>query len=161
MMTEPDRTNEQAHGAGQRVSPADQLRSVGLRPTQQRVALAELLFGGEHRHVTAESLYDEAVDAGARVSLATVYNTLNQFREAGLLREVVVRSGKSCFDTNTETHHHFYDEQTGTIADLHLDVDEDDLRRMVEVPAGKRITGVDIVVRVEEYPEPLGPDHPL
>lgn len=135
-------------GPGAPYGVIERLRTVGLRPTQQRVALGELLFGDGNRHVTAESLYEEAVARGVKVSLATVYNTLNQFREAGLLREVVVRAGKSYFDTNTETHHHFYDEQTGRIEDLHLDVDEDDLRQMVEVPDGKRITGVDIVVRL-------------
>ncbi len=128
----------------------DKLRRAGLRPTQQRVALAELLFADGDRHITAESLYDEAVAKGVKVSLATVYNTLNQFKDAGLLREVVVRAGKSYFDTNTTTHHHFFDEQTGSIEDIDLDVDEEDLRELVKVPNGKCITAVDIVVRLRD-----------
>ncbi len=128
----------------------ERLRQVGLRPTQQRVALAELLFAEGDRHITAECLYDEAVAKNVKVSLATVYNTLNQFREAGLLREVVVRSGKSYFDTNTTAHHHAFDERTGRVEDIDLGVDEDELRRLVEVPSGKCITGVDVVVRVRD-----------
>ncbi|ABM61753.1 iron response transcriptional regulator IrrA [Halorhodospira halophila] len=127
---------------------AGYLRSVGLRPTQQRLALAGLLFSGEDRHVTAESLYEEAAAQGVKVSLATVYNTLNQFKEAGLLREVIVHSGKSYFDTKTEAHHHLYDEDSGKIEDVHLEVDEHEVRRKVQVPEGKQIAGVDIVVRL-------------
>ena len=89
------------------------LRRAGLRPTRQRVALAVLLFGSGDRHVTAEMLHEEAVKSGERVSLATVYNALNQFRNAGLLREVVVAPGRSYFDTNTGHHHHFFVENDG------------------------------------------------
>ena len=132
---------------------ASHLRAVGLRPTRQRLALADLLFSGGERHVTAESLYDEATAEGVQVSLATVYNTLNQFRDAGLLREVIVHSGKSYFDTRTDDHHHLYDESSGRIHDVHLDVDESEIRSKVEVPPGKRITGVDIVVRLQAQDE--------
>ena len=85
----------------------ERLRNAGLRPTRQRLALARLLFGGGNRHVTAEQLHAEARREEIPVSLATIYNTLNQFRKAGLLREVVVDSGRSWFDTNLEDHHHF------------------------------------------------------
>ncbi|MFP4130345.1 MAG: iron response transcriptional regulator IrrA [Halorhodospira sp.] len=132
---------------------AGYLRAVGLRPTQQRLALAGLLFAGEDRHVTAESLYEEATAQGVKVSLATVYNTLNQFKDAGLLREVVVHAGKSYFDTKTESHHHLYDEDSGEIEDVHLEVDEEQVRRKVAVPSGKRVAGVDIVVRLREHKE--------
>lgn len=129
---------------------AGYLRAIGLRPTQQRMALAGLLFSGEDRHVTAEALYEEATARGIKVSLATVYNTLNQFKEAGLLREVIVHSGKSYFDTRTEDHHHLYDEHSGRIEDVHLDIDERELCEQLEVPRGKRVAGVDIVVRLRE-----------
>ncbi|MCG5547379.1 iron response transcriptional regulator IrrA [Halorhodospira halochloris] len=127
------------------------LRSVGLRPTQQRLALASLLFKGNGRHVTAESLYEEASANGIKVSLATVYNTLNQFKDAGLLRELVIDSGKSYFDTNPEPHHHAYDELTGEISDLELDVDEQQLCGAMELPPGKDVSGVDIVVRLRDH----------
>src|SRR5262245_7982586 len=86
----------------------EKLRKAGLRPTRQRLALAQLLFGRGDRHVTAEGLHEEAVGAGMPVSLATVYNTMHQFTAAGLLREVTVDGTRTYFDTNTGDHHHFY-----------------------------------------------------
>src|SRR5438874_5167375 len=93
----------------------ERLRRAGLRPTRQRLALARLLFEGGDRHVTAEGLHGEALGGHIRVSLATVYNTLHQFTEAGLLREVVVEPGRSYFDTNIDDHHHFFSEPAGTL----------------------------------------------
>ena len=90
------------------------LRAAGLRPTRQRIALAELMFGDEDRHISAEMLHTEATEARVSVSLATVYNTLHQFTRAGLLREIAVESGRSYFDTNMSDHHHFYFENDGT-----------------------------------------------
>src|ERR1700760_3899761 len=83
------------------------LRDVGLRPTRQRVALGWLLFAKGDRHITAEMLYEEATGSRVRLSLATVYNTLHQFTEVGLLREIAVDGSKTYFDTNTSDHHHF------------------------------------------------------
>ncbi len=122
------------------------LREVGLRPTRQRLSLARLLFGNGDRHVTAEQLHSEARVAAIRVSLATVYNTLHQFTEAGLLREVVVESGRSYFDTNTTDHHHFFCESTGSLNDIaagNLIV-----RGLPQPPAGTAIRRVDIIVRL-------------
>src|SRR6476660_9666909 len=96
----------------------ERLREVGLRPTRQRVALAKWLFDTEDRHVTAEQLHSEAVAAAIPVSLATVYNTLHQFTDAGLLREVVVEPGRSYFDTNIDDHHHFFCEVTSKLQDI-------------------------------------------
>src|SRR5690348_5163757 len=96
----------------------ERLRSVGLRPTRQRLALVRLLFEEGDRHVSAEALHAEAQRAGVRVSMATIYNTLNQFTEAGLLREVVVESGRSYFDTNTGDHHHFFFQDSGELQDI-------------------------------------------
>ena len=91
----------------------EKLRKAGLRPTRQRLALASLLFAHGDRHVSAESLHEEAVSAGVPVSLATVYNTMHQFTAAGLLREVTVDGTRTYFDTNTGDHHHFYCEDDG------------------------------------------------
>lgn len=99
------------------ISVRDILRSAGLRPTRQRQALGDLLFDGRHRHVTAEVLHGEARQAGISVSVATVYNTLHQFTQVGLLREVVVDGSKTHFDTNTSNHHHFLFED-GSIVDI-------------------------------------------
>src|SRR3954451_10231772 len=86
----------------------DKLRRAGLRPTRQRVSLGWLLFAKGDRHITAELLFDEATRARVPVSLATVYNTLHQFTEAGLLRQLAVDGTKSYFDTNPTEHHHFF-----------------------------------------------------
>ena len=127
-------------------SALDRLRNVGLRPTRQRLALAKLLFERGHRHVTAEDLHKEARDAEVRVSLATVYNTLHQLTEAGLLREVVVNSGRSYFDTNNGDHHHFFHEDSGELRDIPaggISVDH-----LPEPPRGTEVSRVDVIVRV-------------
>jgi Fur family transcriptional regulator, iron response regulator len=122
------------------------LRGAGLRPTRQRLALAKLLFDGEDRHVTAEQLHDDAVAAAIPVSLATVYNTLHQFTDVGLLREVVVEPGRSYFDTNIDNHHHFFCESTGMLQDIpgaSVMVGE-----LPHAPDGTEISRVDVIIRV-------------
>ena len=126
----------------------DRLRNAGLRPTRQRLALAKLLFDDHDRHITAEILHGEALDANVRVSLATVYNTLHQFTSAGLLREIVVDAQRSYFDTNTGDHHHFYFEENGMLTDISDDMMS--LTKVPEAPEGMAIKSVDIVVRVVE-----------
>ena len=124
----------------------ERLRAAGLRPTRQREELAGLLFGAGDRHVTAEALHREAMLAGTQVSLATVYNTLHQFTESGLLREVVVDSGRAYFDTNTSRHHHFFNTHTHELADIHGDAIS--VGRLPEAPEGTRVEDVEVVVRV-------------
>jgi Fur family iron response transcriptional regulator len=122
------------------------LRTAGLRPTRQRLALASLLFAKGNRHVSAERLHEEAISARVPVSLATVYNTLHQFTGAGLLREVVVDGSKTYFDTNTSDHHHFFIEDDNEVMDIppsNLAVDE-----LPEPPPGMEIVRVDVVVRL-------------
>src|SRR5690606_11361925 len=115
--------------------------------TRQRVALAELLFGGPHRHVSAEQLHAEALGASVNVSLATIYNSLHQFREAGLLREVAVDASRSYFDTDTSDHHHFYLEDEQRVIDIPSSSIV--IQNLPEPPAGTNITHVDVVVRVK------------
>ncbi len=124
----------------------ERLKAAGLRPTRQRLALARLLFDGGDRHVTAEQLHGEAQAAKIRLSLATVYNTLHQFTALGMLREVVVESGRSYFDTNTFDHHHFFFEGSGRLEDN--PGSEVELARLPEPPAGTRVSRVDVIVRV-------------
>lgn len=124
----------------------NRLSGMGLRPTRQRVSLAELLFRTGDRHVTAERLHEEATAEGILVSLATVYNTLHQFTEAGLLRSFAVDGQKTYFDTNISDHHHFYCEWNGQI----LDMPGGDLviAGVPNPPSGTEVVRVDVVVRL-------------
>lgn len=122
------------------------LRGAGLRPTRQRQELAGLLFRAGHRHVTAENLHDEAQKAGISVSLATVYNTLHQFTQAGLLRQVVVDAARSYFDTNTGKHQHFYTEEDGALVDIPGEAIV--VEGIPAPPRGTSIDRVDVVIRL-------------
>lgn len=126
----------------------ERLKSAGLRPTRQRLALAKLLYDKGDRHVTAEHLHSEAIAGNVKLSLATVYNTLHQFTAAGLLREVMVEPGRCYFDTNVDSHHHFYYAETG---ELH-DIPESALRvsQLPSPPQGTEVARVDIMVRVQK-----------
>ncbi len=122
------------------------LKRAGLRPTRQRNALAALLFGSGDRHVTAEMLHLEAIGSAIRVSLATVYNTLHQFTEVGLLREVAVEGSKTYFDTNTSDHHHFYFERDGALVDIKSGTMS--VMSLPQPPAGMEIARVDVLIRL-------------
>jgi Fur family iron response transcriptional regulator len=122
------------------------VRDAGLRPTRQRVALAELLFAKGDRHLSAEELHEEALAAGVPVSLATVYNALHQFTEAGLLRILAVEGARTYFDTNTSDHHHFYVEGENRVFDI--DSGPVTVCNLPEPPEGMEIANVDIVVRL-------------
>jgi Fur family iron response transcriptional regulator len=126
---------------------AGKLRVAGLRPTRQRIELAAHLFTGPDRHVTAESLHDEVVVSGIKVSLATVYNTLHQFTEAGLLRQVVVDAARGYFDTNTGDHQHFFLEDEGTLIDIPGETIT--VAGVPGAPSGLVVDRVDVVVRVK------------
>jgi Fur family iron response transcriptional regulator len=122
------------------------LRQVGLRPTRQRMALGWLLFGKGGRHLTAEMLYEEATKAKVPVSLATVYNTLHQFTDVGLLRQIAVDGSKAYFDTNATQHHHFFVEGEHMLLDIpHADVV---VGKAPVPPEGYEIARIDVVVRL-------------
>ncbi len=123
------------------------LSEAGLRPTRQRVALAAMLIGdGQHRHVTAESLFADVQRCGEQVSLATVYNTLRAFCEAGLMQEVLVDGAKSYFDTNTHDHPHFFWECENRLTDA--PADELKITSLPSAPEGAEIASVDVVIRL-------------
>lgn len=134
------------------VNPKDKIavdrrvRDAGLRPTRQRVALADLLFAKGDRHLSAEELHEEALAAGVPVSLATVYNALHQFTDAGLLRILAVEGSKTYFDTNTSDHHHFFVEGENKV----FDIDSGPVKviNLPEPPEGMEIANVDIIVRL-------------
>ena len=136
-------TTQTTHIAGTWLSDA------GLRPTRQRLALAELLVGdGQHRHVTAESLFEAAKAGGAAVSLATVYNTLRAFCSAGLMQEVMVDGTRSYFDTNTHDHPHFYWEDEGRLSDA--PAEELKISRLPTPPEGAEMSSVSVVIRLRK-----------
>ena len=123
------------------------LRAAGLRSTRPRLALAHLLFGAGNRHVTAETLCEEARNAGLSVSQATIYNTLNQFLSAGLLSEVIVDHARSYFDTNVTEHHHFFIEDEARLIDIPFD--EVVFSSLPDAPTGYDQSAVDVVIRLD------------
>ena len=122
------------------------LRRVGLRPTQQRMALAHILFSRGNRHVTAEALYDEAVGAKVPLSMATVYNVLKRFTEAGLLRHIGIDGSRSFFDTNPSEHHHFFVQDEGVVLDI--PADEAVVGKSPQAPEGFEVVRMTVVVRL-------------
>ena len=133
-----------------RIAVDRRVRDAGLRPTRQRVALADLLFAKGDRHLSAEELHEEAQAAGVPVSLATVYNALHQFTDAGLLRILAVEGSKTYFDTNTSDHHHFFFEDSNHLQDI--DGKSVTIARLPEPPAGTSVRRVDVVIRVKDVP---------
>jgi Fur family iron response transcriptional regulator len=125
------------------------LATADLRPTRQRLALAALLVGdGENRHVTAEGLHDAVLASGDRVSLATVYNTLKAFCDAGLMQEVTVDGSRSYFDTRMDDHPHFHFEESGHLTDA--PAGELEISALPEVPEGYEIAKLDVVIRLRK-----------
>ena len=126
---------------------ADWLTGAGLRPTRQRVSLAALLIGdGQNRHVTAESLFEASRSTDDKVSLATVYNTLRAFCDAGLMREVLVDGARSYFDTRIDDHPHFFWEDEGKLTDA--PAEDLEITRLPDAPEGAEIASVDVVIRL-------------
>jgi Fur family iron response transcriptional regulator len=122
------------------------VRAAGLRPTRQRVALAHLLFAKGDRHLSAEELHEEAQAAGVPVSLATIYNALHQFTDAGLLRILAVEGSRTYFDTNTSDHHHFFVEGENRIFDIVSG--PVCITSLPDPPEGMEIANVDVVIRL-------------
>ncbi len=125
---------------------AGKLRDAGLRPTRQRVVLAQILFGSGDRHVSAEALHREAVAARVPVSLATVYNALNRFTRAGLLREVAIEGDRSYFDTNISNHFHYFLESEGRLIDIGSD--DIEVKGLPPAPEGTEVGRIDVIVRL-------------
>jgi Fur family iron response transcriptional regulator len=142
----PAMRQKQTHPAEATV--LERLRAAGLRPTRQRMALARLLFGRGHRHVTAEGLFSEARQHRVHVSLATVYNALHDFTARGLLREIFLDSNRFYFDTNTGDHHHFYFEGSGRLEDI--PAEKIRIAALPPAPGGAAVSRVDVIIRVAD-----------
>lgn len=129
---------------------AGRLRQNGFRPTRQRLELAHMIFAHGNRHITAEELYEEAIQSGVPVSLATVYNTLHQFTAAGMLRIIAVEGAKTWFDTNTCDHYHFYIEGENRILDIPCNLDEAPIiTNLPQPPEGMAIAHIDLIIRLK------------
>ena len=128
------------------------LRHKGIRPTKQRLAIAHFLFNGGDRHLNAEDVFEELHMQGSDISLATVYNTLNQFTKAGLLRQITVDSQKSYFDTNISDHHHYYFEDEQKLVDIPSECLV--VSNMPNIPEGTEIARVDVVIRLQNKKRP-------
>ena len=130
---------------------ASKLRSSGLRPTKQRIKLAEFLFNRDKTfHFTVENL-DKAINkknAEDKIALATIYNTVHAFKKAGHLKEILIKEGKNYFDTNTSSHHHFYDEQTGELIDINSQ--EVEIKKIPTPPSGKKIEDVEVTFKISK-----------
>lgn len=130
------------------VETKDRLRHAGLRPTKQRLALADLIWQGHDRHITPEMLCAEAKAAGLKLALGTIYNNLHQFTQAGLLREFTLEPGRRYFDTNLSAHQHFYDSETGALLDIPTPILSS--LQMPKPPKGKEVARIDIVIHLKK-----------
>lgn len=129
---------------------ATRLQSAGLRATPKRIAIGGLLFDGKDRHVTADDVASMARQAGVRVSLATVYNTLNQFVAAGLLKRITLDSDRTYFDTNVDDHHHLFFEESGELRDIPGDSIR--VEGLPDAPSGSSVRAVDVIIRMNGRP---------
>jgi len=118
----------------------------GIRPTKIRKAIAGLLFDGHDKHVTVDDVIDMARLAEVKTSVASVYNTLNQFAAAGLLRRVTVEQGKAFFDTNLTDHHHFFYEDEDRLEDIPTGSIQ--VSGLPKLPEGRSVKAIDVTVRI-------------
>ena len=126
----------------------EKLRSAGLRPTKQRMIIADILLDGSKKHFTSENLQDEINLSGNTISLATVYNCLKKFKNCGLIKQVECSSETAIFDTNTDSHHHFLNEETGELTDINID--EISKLKLPDIPSGYINNGVDVIIRLKK-----------
>jgi Fur family iron response transcriptional regulator len=137
----------QAHAAYSSEECLQRLSTLGIRPTAQRVQIAELLLSAP-QHLSAEQILASLRSSGARVSKATVYNTLNLFAAHGLIRQLSVDGARAWFDSNVVPHYHFHDEATGALTDVA--VPEVEFSRLPPPPPGMEVAGIDLVIRLRK-----------
>ena len=127
----------------------EKLRNAGLRPTKQRMIVADILLNGFNRHFTAENLQDEINSSGNSMSIATVYNCLKKFKNCGLIKQVETSKDTAIFDTNTDYHHHFLNEETGELIDI--ENEEISLRKLPEIPQGYLNNGIEVIIKLKRH----------
>ena len=126
----------------------EKLRNAGLRPTRQRMIVADILFNGKNRHFTAEDLQNDIVKFGEQMSLATVYNCLNKFKKVGIIKQVETLGETAVFDTNITHHHHFMNEETGELIDF--SPKEINLNKLPNIPKGYVKSGLDVIIKLRK-----------
>ena len=126
----------------------EKLRKAGLRPTKQRMLIADILLNGHNRHFTAENLQDEISTSGNSMSIATVYNCLKKFKNCGLIKQVECSKDTAIFDTNTDYHHHFLNEETGELIDI--ENEEISLLKLPEIPQGYLNNGIEVIIKLKK-----------
>ena len=124
------------------------LRDVKLRPTKQRILLANLILDGKNKHFTAETIQKEVSTKGHNISLATIYNCLNKFVNVGLLKQIDQQGEVTIFDTNVSHHHHFLNQNTGELIDI--DPDEIGFSKLPDIPNGFESDGVEVLIKIKE-----------
>ena len=127
----------------------EKLRNAGLRPTKQRMIVADILLNGFNRHFTAENLQDEINSSGNSMSIATVYNCLKKFKNCGLIKQVETSKDTAIFDTNTDYHHHFLNEETGELIDI--ENEEISLNKLPEIPQGYLNNGIEVIIKLKRH----------
>ena len=128
---------------------AKRLRRFGLRPTRQRIRLASQLLDGKDRHVSPDDVYDQLKSGPDKLSRGTVYNTLRQFCDAGLLSEVHGAGDTLVYDTNLHDHHHFLNVDTGELTDI--DTESVQLGRLPALPDGYVLDAVELTIRIRKF----------
>ncbi len=129
----------------------NKLRSSKLRPTKQRIKIAELLFNRlKTFHFTIEDLNKNLnkKDNSENISLATIYNTIDAFKKAGHLKEILTNNNTSYFDTNISSHHHFYDDQTNELTDINFN--DVEVTKVPHAPKGKKIKDVEVIISLQK-----------
>ena len=127
----------------------EKLRDAGLRPTKQRIIVADILLNGFNRHFTAENLQDEINSSGNSMSIATIYNCLKKFKNCGLIKQVETSKDTAIFDTNTDYHHHFINEETGELIDI--ENEEISLNKLPEIPQGYLNNGIEVIIKLKRH----------
>ena len=127
----------------------EKLRDAGLRPTKQRIIVADILLNGFNRHFTAENLQDEINSSGNSMSIATIYNCLKKFKNCGLIKQVETSKDTAIFDTNTDYHHHFLNEETGELIDI--EKEEISLHKLPEIPQGYLNNGIEVIIKLKRH----------
>ena len=124
------------------------LSNTGLRPTRQRIMIADILLNGPNRHFNTETLQNDIEKSGGHMALATIYNCLNSFKTAGLIKQIDTQGETAVFDTNVKPHHHFLNEENGELIDI--DPVELKLEKLPKIPKGYILNGFEVIIKLHK-----------